>query len=381
MVRQTPVGETGYLTAHNLPALPVTKQRSEPPMFGETGTNLLPDLMAMLPGGVRVPVGVQAAEGILRDHYGIDGRAITMTGERDENFCVIMDGVATYVLKVPGGGQPQAETDMFVSVLRHLEREDPRLPVPRLVPNRWGDDITCFTDASGEQRRALLCSFLSGTPLIDAPRVAAQREQSGRLLAKTAVALKNFSHPAMNRTLVWDLRQIPALAAFLPRLDDLPDQKFIARFIDGFASMIKLRLDLAPRQFVHNDFNARNIIVDQQDTSRVVGVIDFGDALHTARVADVAIGVIGQLSNADTAELAMHEFIAAYQSVTPLDAAECALLNWLVAGRIVQNVIMTTWYRTHGPNQEHFAAFGKDFFAWRLEFARQLVTDSPFGRG
>ncbi|MDG5497504.1 phosphotransferase [Niveispirillum sp. BGYR6] len=350
-------------------------------MFGEPSTPLLPDLTATLPGDMPMPVGAQAAEGILRAHYGIEGEAVAMTGERDENFCIRKDGVATYVLKVPGAGQPQADADLFVSVLRHLEREAPLLPVPRLVCGRSGEDVTAFTDAGGGRRRALLYSFLPGTPLIDAPRVAAQRKQCGQLLAKTAIALKNFSHPAMHRTLVWDLRQIPAFAALLPRLDDLPAPEFITGFIDKFASVVKPRLDLLPRQFVHNDFNARNIIVDQQDASRVVGVIDFGDAVHTARAADVAIGVIGQLSSADTAELAMGEFIDAYQSVTPLNAEECTLLNWLVAGRIVQNVVMTTWYRTHGPNREHFAAFGKDFFAWRLEFAQRLVSDRALERG
>jgi len=128
------------------------------------------------------------------------------------------------------------------------------------------------------------------------------------------------------------------------------------------------------RQFVHNDFNARNIIVDASDESRVTGIIDFGDSVHTALIADVAVGAIGQLSEPQTAEEAIQHFVRAYCEVEPLDCQELALLPSLIAGRIVQNVVITSWRRARDPEDPHFKAFGPAFFEWRVELAKRLVS-------
>ena len=250
----------------------------------------------------------------------------------------------------------------------------PDLPVPGLIRSRDGLDTLRFVDSKGHERYAVLYSFLPGKQLIDTCRSETQYRQCGALLARTAIGLGNFVHPAMYRPVIWDLRNLAWLRPLIQQLDELPFADFICAFIDEFANRVSARLDRAPRQFVHNDFNARNIIVDAHDETRVTGVIDFGDAVHTARVADVAVGVIGQLSAPENAEVAFRAFVEAYQELSPLDTEELLLLPWLVAGRIVQNVTVTSWYRSRHPDEQHFTAFGPDFFAWRIEFAKHLCT-------
>jgi Ser/Thr protein kinase RdoA (MazF antagonist) len=129
-------------------------------------------------------------------------------------------------------------------------------------------------------------------------------------------------------------------------------------------------------QFVHNDFNARNLIVDPADESRIVGVIDFGDSVHTALVADVAVGVIGQLAAPETADESMREFVDAYCDVVPLSPEELAMLPLLIAGRIVQNVVMTSWHRARNPGGTHFDGFDTAYFEWRVALARRLVAEN-----
>jgi hydroxylysine kinase len=170
------------------------------------------------------------------------------------------------------------------------------------------------------------------------------------------------------------LRNIPVLRGLLPQIDDLPFAPFVREFLDFFARDIARPLAALPHQFVHNDFNARNLIVDERDDARISGVIDFGDAAYTARIVDVAVAVIGQLSAPDTADLALETFIEAYRAVSPLEAREEALLPCLVAARIVQNVVMTSWYRSRQPVDGHFAAFDAEYFAWRVDFARRLTA-------
>jgi Ser/Thr protein kinase RdoA (MazF antagonist) len=197
------------------------------------------------------------------------------------------------------------------------------------------------------------------------------------LLARLGQALRGFDHPASYRTLIWDLRRLPGLLTLLPQIAELPQRQFLADFLARFESSIVPPLDTARRQVVHNDFNARNIIVDSQQQSRVTGIIDFGDAVHTALAADVAIGVIGQLATAATADESIDEFVSAYCEIVPLTAEELALLDWLIAGRIVQNTVLVAWHRSRCPQGEHFDGFDAEFFAWRIELAQRLISRPP----
>lgn len=342
--------------------------------MGETSssTTFHSIIHSVLDAGTSAPIGEISAAQILSENYELIGQLSALSGERDENFWVKTNGGDELVFKVFGLSQPQGEADLLAAVLEHLKRNAFDLPVPHLIRSRDGRNTIRFADSNGHTRYGIVYSFLPGKPLIDARRSPSQHCQCGTLLARTAIALGDFVHPAMYRPMIWDLRNLTYLNPLVEQLDELPFKDFIRAFVDEFANSVSKRLDLATRQFVHNDFNARNIIVDTEDDARITGVIDFGDAAHTARIADVAVGVIGQLSAPQGAEHAMHAFIEAYQEVSPLDAEEMLLLPWLVAGRIVQNVILTSWYRSRRPDEQHFAAFGPEFFAWRIEFAKQL---------
>jgi hydroxylysine kinase len=318
-------------------------------------------------------IALEEAERIAREHFALEVRAERLTGERDENFRLHTGRGVDWLLKVSGAAESPAISDLCVSVLLHLESFSPDLPVPRIRRSLAEEAQVRFTDQAGACRTAMLYTFLPGTPLIAVPRSARQRASCARLLARMGQALRGFEHPAMHRALVWDLRQLPRLGQLIPELADLPHREFISDFVSRFATLIAPRLDRARRQFVHNDFNARNIIVDSGDESHIVGIIDFGDAVQTALVADVAVGVIGQLASPETADDAIREFIQAYHEVEPLVSEERALLDWLVAGRIVQNVVMTSWYRSRDLQGDgHFAAFDAAFFEWRIELAKRL---------
>jgi hydroxylysine kinase len=325
-------------------------------------------------GGQLTTVTIAQAEELVRQHFGISAHAERLTGERDENFRMHAEGEDGYVLRIAHPAEPPAIADLGRAALVHLAQVDPTLPVQRVCRALDGDTRIQFTDQSQIRRSGMLCTYLPGTPLILATRSPVQRESCGRLLARMGQALKSFEHRACRRELLWDLRQLPCLAPLLQELPGLAAMDFLADFVARFASTVAPRLASVRRQFVHNDFNARNIIVDVSDESRVTGIIDFGDSVHTALIADVAVGAVGQLSNPETAEEAIQQFVRAYCEVEPLESQELALLPWLIAGRIVQNVVITSWRRARDPEDPHFKAFGPAFFAWRVELAKRLVS-------
>ena len=314
-------------------------------------------------------------EAFVRERYGIDGRVERLTGERDENFRLHTETGAGYVLKVSPAGEPDSLTDLPVAVLLHLERTATSIPVPRVIRTLDGQTRSQIVDSLGTERTANLCTYIPGKLLSTAgARTSAQRRACGTMLARLAKALSTFEHEACQRTIPWDLRQVPALASLIPGVPDLPDVEFLRQFVAQFAVRISPHLANLRSQFVHNDFNARNILIDPEDESRIVGIIDFGDAVHTALIADVAVGVMGQLATPESADEAIREFVDAYRAKQPLLAEEMDLLNWLIAGRIAQNVVITAWHRASNPATRHFAAYDANFFGWRIDLARRLTS-------
>lgn len=320
------------------------------------------------------PLPLNTAESLVREHYGIDARAERLTGERDENFRLQTEHGPDYVFKVFNPAEPAEIADLQIAVLRHLELTDPSLPCPRVIRSRDNRAHVQFESKDFGPRIAVLCTFMPGKLLLASARSREQQVTCGRLLARLGHALKTFEHAASHRELVWDLRHLPKLQPVCAQVPELLNAQFITGFLAQFASEISPRLSVVRRQFVHNDFNARNILVDPNDEARISGVIDFGDAVHTALIADVAVGVIGQLATPDKADEAIREFVGAYCEVEPLTAEELALLNWLIAGRIVQNVVMTSWHRARNPSSKHFDGFDAAWFEWRLALAQRLVS-------
>jgi len=326
----------------------------------------------LLPRGV--PPSLGDVEALVREEYGIDGRAERLTGERDENFRIRLREGGSCVFKVANIAEPPTITHLQLAALLHLEQAAPELPCPRVIRSLQGRTQLRFTDGRGEARTAALYTFLPGQLLFSANRSMTQRRACGRLLAGVARALRKFEHPASRRTVAWDLQQLPRLASLLASVDAVPEPAFLAEFVAQFSQEIVPRLGETRHQFVHNDFSARNIVVDPVDNSRVTRIFDFGDSVHTALVADIAVGVMGQLTIAQTAEEAIRGFIQAYCEVEPLHDNELGLLNWLIAGRIVQNVVITAWHRAQNPITRHFDGFDKSYFEWRVALAKRLIA-------
>lgn len=336
-----------------------------------------PNLNLARPADPACLVSPQRVESLALERFGIAGAAERLTGERDENFRLRPDVGPGYVLKIANVAESPGITDLQIAALLHLERADPGLPCARVLRCKDGRTHTRFTDENGFERTAVLYTFLPGKLLLHAHRSPAQRSACGRLLARLGHALRNFTHPASHRTLVWDLRQLPRLSALLDQAPVSFNPEVIRTFLTEFAEQVSPRLATVRTQFVHNDFNARNVIVDPAEESRIVGIIDFGDSVHTALVADVAVGAVGQLATPETADESIREFVCSYCEVEPLSTEELAILPWLIAARIMQNVVLTSWHRAHNPSGAHFDGFDASYFEWRVALARRLVSRVP----
>lgn len=325
-----------------------------------------------------VAVSVQEAEKLARDRYGLDVTATRLTGERDENFRLACADGTQYVLKVASAAEEPAVTDLPTAALLHVERVDPELPCPRVVRNLEGGTQSRYRDAIGRPRAARLLTYLQGKTLRSAARSRAQRMACGRMAARLGAALRDFTHPAARRSLIWDLRNVGKTLALLDELADLAEKDAIAALIERIEMLIAIRFQRLRQQVIHNDLNDLNLLVDPADEAVVAGVIDFGDLVHTALIADVAIVAADQITDASTARDSIADIVMAYHEVTPLLPPELVLLNPLIAARILSDILIASWHRRRNPAGTHYSDLDPAFVRARVQLATDLLaTEMP----
>ena len=294
------------------------------------------------------------AERLVRDRYGIDGRAHALSSERDQNFRIETAAGHCVLLKVSDPAEARQVTNLQTAILQHLERTDPGLPVPRILPALDGA-AEIELDCNGTRRVARLLSFLDGTPLAAVvARSPRQRRRIGGLVGRIAAALAGFRHPAETHELIWDMAGAARLRDLLGEIED-PDRRALATAaLDRFDGVVAPALTGLRRQMVHADANPSNILIDPADPDTVTGLIDFGDAVRTVLATDVAVAAAYHLADDDDPLGPAGELIAGYHAAMPLRPEEIGLLCDLMATRLMMIVIIGAWRaRRHPENRDY----------------------------
>ena len=235
------------------------------------------------------PLDAEAARAIAAQRYGLavtDARRFDT--ERDDTFRLTAEQ-GTFVLKVANPVDDPELIAMQCRALAHVERVDPTVPVPRLVPDVDGGTQSVVAGVEGEPRVARLLTFLPGRTLDYPSTTRAQRESIGRVVGRLSLALDGFEHPGADRVLAWDLQRVGGLRPNLEHVVDPRTRDDVRAELDRFDAVTGPGLAAVRHQVVHNDVNVDNVVVD--DAGEVSGILDFGDMVRTAVVADLAVAM------------------------------------------------------------------------------------------
>ncbi len=165
------------------------------------------------------PVGAAEAEVIAERLYNIRGSATRFETEKDDTFLLDCADRGKFVLKIAHPSERVEELNFQVTLLRHIAKRAPDLPIPRAHRDVDGVDLPFVMTNAGERRVSRLITFLPGTPLDRTVSTGPQRERIGEVLAKLRHAMADFSHPADSRALAWDvthLLDLSDLMSFIP---------------------------------------------------------------------------------------------------------------------------------------------------------------------
>ncbi len=319
-------------------------------------------------------------EQFARQHFGLEGKIEPLYSERDQNLCLREKNSAAWVLKIANIAEDSDIIDCQIETLRHIERVDPTLPVPRV---RLTCDNATTARITAEDNCAhifYVLSYLDG-------RIAGTRDQNtklyrdiGAMVARLGLAMRGYFHPAAgNRELLWDIRMAPQFLPQIGLLERLEHRHIAERVLINLRDKVIPRLESLRAQLVHADVHEHNLILSNDPTAKIAGIIDFGDMIHGPLVFDVANTIADFALDPARLEIVPEAVISAYHAVTPLEEVEIDLIFDLVSARLLLTPLTNAVRRHETPHEPNYMAeYGERAIAVCLameKIGRQTFTD------
>ena len=242
-------------------------------------------------------------------------------------------------------------------------------------------------------RTARLLTWVEGTPFSESGRPPESSRSIGVAVGRIVKALEPVAAASTDRQ-DWD----PATAhhTIRERAAAVTNEHRRAMVLEIAGVVAGLDLTSLPRQVIHGDLNDDNILLAEGDVS---GVIDAGDAMHTIRIAELAIAAAYVILDQNDPLSVAHDLIAGFSSVVDVAPEEAEVIWPLIKGRLATSVVMSSSGPRDNPHRvksenlvwdilERFPAGNSDFVAEQLSSAalhpstrvRERPPDAPPAR-
>ncbi len=299
---------------------------------------------------------------VVADLYGFEPAVRDLPSYADLNFQVIQPSDRSFVLKIANSDEDGDVLDFQNQALQYLEGHEIGAAIPRLVPTLEGEMMTTATDAGGRPYQVRLLTWLDGTMLVDAGPRPERMRRIGGFLGRLDRALADFSHPAMHRPqMAWDVANLLDLRPLVDEITDPQRRARIEAVLERYAAHVVPLFPDLPASVIHNDGNEFNVLVEDDD---IVGLLDFGDMVHTATVAEVAVAMAYGMLRSDDPLAVGKALLAGYHEERPLSEAELDVVFDLIHARLVTSVCHAVHNRKLEPENTYIDASEKP--AWRL---------------
>ena len=300
---------------------------------------------------IRPDIQLDSVAACLETQYGLVGTLSELYSERDLNCRLIEPGGAAWVVKIASVEEDPAVIECQLEAMRHIERVDPTLPVPRVRRTTDGRDLIQIDDSAGTAHFLYVLSFLAGDLAEDHACDPGFATSIGRMVARLGIATRGFFHAAAGgRELLWDIRMAARLLPYVDRLSRPSSRDMAREIITGLIERVLPRLESLRAQIIHGDIHRQNLIVDPLVPTRITGMIDFGDIIHAPIAMD-----LGNLGGEFllTPEMALTNLLAltdGYHQVTPLAPEEIELIYDLAIGRALLAPLINRYRQTETPD-------------------------------
>lgn len=292
------------------------------------------------------------AEAILKKLYDIDGQAKALPGETDFNFR-IQSATQDYILKI---SRPDANEDELVfqeALLNHIDNSDNEIIAPKSVADLNGKTISSHIDDHGQHRLVRLLTWVDGRLWSSVnPQSDRLLRSLGRETGKLNNCINSFDHAFAHRTFDWDLAGSKWTAEYAHLLEERK-QEIALFFQDQFDSIQEVYGSLR-KSIIHNDANDNNVVVSKDlRVPKVLSIIDYGDAVHTQTINDLAICLAYAIMDKNDPLSAACHVVKGYHEQFPLLESELKCLHSLLSMRLITTVTKSAINREKEPDNEY----------------------------
>jgi 4-aminobutyrate aminotransferase-like enzyme/Ser/Thr protein kinase RdoA (MazF antagonist) len=276
------------------------------------------------------------------EHFGLNAAAVKpLMGEVDLNFRVTDTENTHFTLKVSRPNQDEASVRFQYDLLAHLAHKT----LPFATPQPLGKVVKL------EDGRLLrLLNWVPGRMLEEAnPITAAHRIQWGQTAAHLTDALADFSHQDAPKDFKWNPSQTLDCQPLTKYMTG--EQAELANFFwERFERETLPYLQELPMSVNFNDAHGHNLLVGED--GNIGGVIDFGDAMYTHTINELAIASAYAAMNVPDPMDAMAEVVTGYGQTVREQPNVTHLFN-LIIGRLLITVATAAENAHREPDNEY----------------------------
>ena len=247
--------------------------------------------------------GAAYAQNVLREHWGIETAHIQPIESYDDfNFCVEDTDGVKHLLKFFNGVESANAVllEGYSAMMAHLTATCTGLQFQSARRTVAGADVAFVTDCpvfcgeAGVPVAVRALSWILGATMSAAGATPELLFREGVAVGRMSLALRGFEHQGLSRLQFWDGQHfLTHVSPFLPLLDaeeGLRDT--VLRVMAAFRRDVLPFSAQLPRSCIMGDCNDANIIVTEGPDSDVRGFIDFGDAVHSWGVLEIANAMV-----------------------------------------------------------------------------------------
>ena len=294
----------------------------------------------------------EQAAGIALKLYDLDASVVSLPGELDFNFR-LKCASESYLLRISRPGADLDYLDFQQKILQHVAQSDSGIISPAPLSDLQGNYISETSDETGNIRKVRLLTWVegrlwSGVNPVNDRLLFSMGEEAGRLTN----SLQGFEHPMAKREFEWDL----AHAGWTGDHEHLfsGDKLEILRYFRGLFDEMKTPYGTLRKSVVHNDANDNNVVVTEDLADpKVRAIIDYGDAIHTQMINDVAITIAYAVMGKPDPLSATIPVVKGYHNLFPLMEKELEMLYVLAAMRLAISVTKSAINRKKEPDNEY----------------------------
>jgi Ser/Thr protein kinase RdoA (MazF antagonist)/murein DD-endopeptidase MepM/ murein hydrolase activator NlpD len=298
-------------------------------------------------------LSVDSAKAVALEQFGVNAKMVSqLPSERDQNFLLATASGERFVLKVSNSLENRAFLDAQQQVLEKLGENLPYCP--RLVPSSRTRQLLQSAAVNGATHHLRLVRFLPGTPLGEIRRHSPELLcDFGERLGAMDKVLADFDHPACHRDFHWDLAKAPqTIANTIGRIKSPSVQQAVRQLAHQSEQLVQPLQSRLRRSVIHGDANDYNVLVEGD---RVVGIIDFGDMLHSYTVANLAVAAAYVMLDKPDLLAVVAVVVKGYHAAFPLEECEIAALFGLACLRLCLSACMAGLQQEQQPDNDYLA--------------------------